>query len=208
MKSANNFTCRSRPAAPHSGGSWRATGHDFSRDIIKEPNLSLFYDELRARFPEARFAMIIRDARDNIRSILNRVNVPGDLETLGYSKDYYIDPGFEIVLGSHWPCIRPMPHYIEQLAERWNHICDVYLRHSDQMTLIRYEDFNRAKEKTIIDLAESLGLTPVHSIGDKVDRQYQSSGNRSVTPEDFFGTKNLSRIERLCSSRMQQLGYL
>jgi hypothetical protein len=180
---------------------------DFSRDIIKDPNLALFYDELRAGFPDAKYVMIIRDPRDNIRSILNRVNVPGNLAAMGTSSDYRIDPGFEIVLGPHWPCIKPRQHYIEQLAERWNRFCDVYTQNRNDITLIRYEDFNRDKEQSITNLARSLGFEPRYRIGEKVDRQFQSRGDREITWDKFFGEKNLSRIEKLCGSRMKQTGY-
>jgi hypothetical protein len=45
----------------------------FSRDIVKEPNLTLFPDALAERFPEARTIFVVRDPRDNIRSLLNRL---------------------------------------------------------------------------------------------------------------------------------------
>lgn len=180
---------------------------DFSREIIKEPNLTLFYSDLRRSFPDAKYIMVIRDPRDNIRSILNRVAVPGNLEALDKGKKYNIDSGFEMVLGPHWPCIKTMPHYIEQLAERWNYFYDIYTKNSDNIILVRYEDFNKHKEKTIIELAKALDIEPIHSIKDKVDWQFQSRGNREITWEEFFGYKNLSKIENLCSSRMKQTGY-
>ncbi|MBN1239849.1 MAG: hypothetical protein JXB36_15210, partial [Gammaproteobacteria bacterium] len=46
---------------------------DFSRDIIKEPNLTLLYRQLLEHFPAARFVFVVRDPRDNIRSLLNHV---------------------------------------------------------------------------------------------------------------------------------------
>ncbi|RME38856.1 MAG: hypothetical protein D6788_06610, partial [Planctomycetota bacterium] len=49
----------------------------FSHPIIKEPSLTFFHDDLRRLFPSARFVFIVRDPRDNIRSILNRLRLPG-----------------------------------------------------------------------------------------------------------------------------------
>ena len=45
----------------------------FSRPVVKEPNLTFLYDELVRRFPQARVGLIIRDPRDNIRSLLERL---------------------------------------------------------------------------------------------------------------------------------------
>ena len=180
---------------------------DFSRDIIKEPNLALFFNELKNYFPLARFAIVIRDPRDNIRSILNRVNVPGNLESLGKSGNYRIDPGFELVLGDYFPAIRSGNHYIEQLAERWNYFFDVYSNNKEHLVLIRYEDFNKDKPRAIAGLAEALGLEQKYDISDKVDIQFQSRGNRTISWQDFFGDENLLRIEKTCYTRMASLGY-
>jgi hypothetical protein len=180
---------------------------DFSRDIIKEPNLTLFHRDLRGHFPAAKYVIIVRDPRHNIRSILNRVNVPGNLPRLGASPEYDIDPGFALVLGSGWPGVTPRDHYIEQLAERWNACADVYLASRSDMTLVRYEDFSRDKEGTIHRLAQALGLAPRYDIGDKVDVPFQPGGNRHVSWNVFYGAENLARIERICRSRMELLGY-
>src|SRR5690606_37975827 len=50
----------------------------FSKKIVKEPSFTFFYDELRREFPEATFVLIVRDPHENVRSILNRLEIPGD----------------------------------------------------------------------------------------------------------------------------------
>jgi len=180
---------------------------DFSRDIIKEPNLTIFFNELNDYFPLAKFVMVIRDPRDNIRSILNRVNVPGNLESLGDTANYNIDPGFELVLGNYFPGIKFRDHYIERLAERWNYFSDVYINNNDKFALIRYEDFCKDRSGAIINLAEALGLEQQHDISDKVNVQFQSRGDRSISWRDFFGDENLLRIENTCCTRMFTLEY-
>jgi hypothetical protein len=134
------------------------------------------------------------------------VKVPGHLSELGASDDYDIDPGFAMVLGANWPGIPVRTHYIERLAERWNTCADVYLRNRHRMILVRYEEFDAAKESSIERLARALGLSPRHDIARKVDVQYQPRGNRNVTWGEFYGA-NLARIERVCRSRMKRLGY-
>ena len=52
--------------------------YEFSADIIKEPHLSIFFDELKTEYPQSRFVMIIRNPFDNIRSILDRLDVVGN----------------------------------------------------------------------------------------------------------------------------------
>lgn len=180
---------------------------DLSRDIVKEANLTLLGRELKRHFPGARYVMIVRDPRDNIRSILDRVKVPGNLEALVPDAAYDIGPGWAVVLGSAWPGVTVRSHYIEQLAERWNACADVYLRAPGDMLLVRYEDFAADKEGTIEGLARALGLAPRHAIGDKVDVQFQPRGNHGVSWGGFFGAPNLARIEQICGSRMAAFGY-
>ena len=58
--------------------------YEFSKDIIKEPFLSYYIDELINEFPKAKFVLIIRSPFQNIRSILNRLIVPGNLEKINF----------------------------------------------------------------------------------------------------------------------------
>ena len=55
---------------------------EFSSEIIKEPHFSVFYKELKEKFPESVFIMILRNPFDNIRSILDRLEVEGTKEYL------------------------------------------------------------------------------------------------------------------------------
>jgi len=104
----------------------RRNALDFSRRIVKEPNLTLFYPQLRRRFPAARFAFVLRDPRDNIRSILDRVELPGDLQRLEPGRLAHVDPGFALVMDGTWCGITSGGHYVDKLAARWNACLDVY----------------------------------------------------------------------------------
>ena len=55
---------------------------EFSNEIIKEPHLSIFYPQLRIRFPKSKFVMIIRNPIHNIRSILDRLDIKGNKNKL------------------------------------------------------------------------------------------------------------------------------
>ncbi|MCP8617493.1 sulfotransferase family protein [Salirhabdus salicampi] len=184
--------------------------YDFSKDIIKEPSLTFLYDELRTHFPNAKVVFIIRDPRDNIRSILNRVGIPGHLHNITdrkWRRQLKKAPkDWERVIDSRWMGVKG-ENYIEWMAHRWNVAADIYTQNKDDMMFIRYEDFVKDKERAIRQLANELDLPHVHDISDKVDIQYQPAGNRNVKKHEFFGEHNLTRIHRICGDRMASFGY-
>jgi hypothetical protein len=186
----------------------RRNKYDFARDIIKEPSLTLLYPKLRPLFPRAQFLMIVRDPRDNIRSILNRLNIDGNLRDVDPRVVSSLRPAdWQLVIDGQWLGLHGT--YIEMLAERWNRCVDVYQEHSGEMALIRYEDFRGDKAGAIEGLASRFGLPQVRSISSAVDVQYNRRGkDRHMPWEQFFGPGNLRRIEEICAERMQELAYL
>ncbi len=179
---------------------------DFSQPIIKEPSLSAFYDELAAYFPHATFVMVIRDPRDNLRSILNRLKIPGNLESLTGDYSGEITRAWELIIDGRWLGLDG-GNYIEMLAERWNYVTDSYLENSDSIHLVKYEDFVGDKIGTLESLARTLNLEPKHDVSHRVDVQFQPAGDKSVRWDEFFGPDNLAAIERICGTRMTTLGY-
>ncbi|MGB7156882.1 MAG: sulfotransferase [Tepidisphaeraceae bacterium] len=178
---------------------------DFSRRIIKEPNFTLMHPELRARFPQAKFAIVIRDPRSNIRSILNRLNLPGDLAQLPPETLAAMTPAWRAIMDNSWLGLGGA-NYIEMMASRWNYMADVYLDQPNDIVLLRYEDFMKDKVAAVRDLANRLGLDALRDITRYVDVDFQPRGNRNADRNAFFGA-NLQRIERLCVDRMTKLGY-
>jgi len=178
----------------------------FSRDIVKEPSLTVFHSQLAAYFPEARFVYVLRDPRDNIRSILNRLQLPGNLADLPPRHGSAIPLAWWQVLDGGWLGVSG-DNYVGRLAARWNLLTDVYGMNHDGMRLVRYEDFRRHKTPTIAALADDLGLRCRRDITRSVDKPFQPPGDSSVSREDFFGRENLARINDICGMRMTQLGY-
>lgn len=181
----------------------------FSRDIVKEPSFIAFYDELTSRFSSAAFVFVVRNPVDNIRSILDRLNLPGDRKHL---KDQHWERVREE--SSAWKMIlegtlygHEGKNYVETLARRWRKSARLYLSNRDRLTKIRYEAFNREKEAQIYGLARRLGLEVSNDIGDKVDVQYQPKGRTSVDTKAFFGHRNLEVIHDVCRPEMDALGY-
>jgi hypothetical protein len=179
---------------------------DFSRSIIKEPSLSAFYEELAGYFPRATFVMVIRDPRDNIRSILNRLRIPGNLERLADNQMGEVTRAWELIIDGRWLGLDG-GNYIEMLAQRWNFVTDSYLDNKDSIHLVRYEDFVANKLGVLESLARMVGLEPRHDVSHRVDVQFQPAGDKSVRWDDFFGPANLAAIERICGSRMAEIGY-
>ena len=179
---------------------------DFSRDIVKEPNLSLLYDDVLGHFPKARIALVVRDPRDNIRSQLNWLRLRGDLADVAACRKRRLTTVQRTVMESDWLGLRA-ENYIDALALRWNTIADVYLRHRAKVRLIRYEDFCVDKVGAVGRLAVELGIAVERDISADVDRQYQPRGDRGASWLGFFGAENLSRITARCADGMQTLGY-
>ncbi len=179
----------------------------FSRQIIKEPWLTFHFDRLYALYPDARYVFIVRDPRNNIRSILNRLNLPGNLEDITEDHLNRIKAGWRIILRGTWMGL-PEGTYIETLAYRWNTAVDVYLNHRSQMIFVRYEDFVKDKVNFIKALAEKLSLEGKRDFTHLIHKPFQPRGNSSVPLMEFFGEKNLHRILEICGSRMEQLNYL
>lgn len=180
----------------------------FSTKIIKEPNLTFFYDQLVECFPDAQYVFVVRDPRDNIRSILNRLQIPGNLKTLDarYVDSLPPDSAWRLILSGD--LFGTAGHtYIETLANRWESVAGLAYVARQSMTIIRYEDFDRDKKGAIERLAETLGLDVVRDVGDAVHVQYQPRGDRNVSWQDFFGTDNLRTIEQNCRDGMNRFHY-
>lgn len=178
--------------------------YHFSQDVIKEPNLTFFYNKLSKIHPLAKYIFIVRDPRSNIRSILNRLALPGNLKKLDDTSQ--INPLWKNIFDADlWDL--PSGNYVETLAHRWVRAAKVYENNSDKMKLIRYEDFNSEKYKTIRNLANCLGIEEKGDITGQLDVQYQPKGNSNLDWKFFFGLENLKKIEKICSAHMDTFGY-
>lgn len=181
---------------------------EFSKKIVKEPNITLFYDELCEYFPLAKFILVVRDPRDNIRSQLDLFGIPGNLARLASEHEQRLVRSWPSVFDGRWLGLEG-ENYIEMLAARWNYTADVFLLHTENIIMVKYEDFLRNKRGELLRLAETLNLEQVNDISDKLNIQYQpAGGNKNVKWQDFFGQENLARIESICGDRMQKFNYL
>ena len=181
----------------------------FGAKVIKEPVLTFEYPQLKSLYPRAKFILIVRDPRDNIRSILNRLSIAGNLTAfnldnlLGKQK---FKESWTTVIDNRWLGIE-FTHYIESMASRWCHIVDLYLNNPDDILLMRYEDFTQNKVEYITNFAQRFESEIDKSFEKFVDIQYQVAGNKNVQYEEFFGQTNLEKILTICENRMNSLEY-
>ena len=184
----------------------RNNRYEFSHELIKEPNLTLLYDGLAQTFPSAKRVFVVRDPRDNLRSLLSTLGIRGDLEALDPGHPALSLPGWSLVLDAR-PLGIPGDHYVDQLAHRWSHCARVYLEHEDAMALSRYETFEADKLAEIARIAGAIGLPVREDVSAMLERQFQPPGDRSQSWLEFFGAAHLERIEAICSKEMAALGY-
>ena len=177
----------------------------FSRDLVKEPHLTFLYPQVGDLCPNARYVFVVRDPRSNIRSILNRLGIPGHL-TEFHLEDYEMPEYWKSIFDSRiWGADHQ--HYVGVLSDRWRRSALVYLRQPEKMILLRYEDFLEAKVQSIERIAHQLGLTPVNDISGKVDIQFQPKGDHSISVLDFFGSRNIEMIDQICLEEMMRFDY-
>lgn len=182
--------------------------YEFSKEIIKEPFLSFYTEELIKSFPNAKFIWIVRNPHQNIRSILNRLKIPGNLKEINFNHFTELEknPAWKLNLQSKMFGYISFD-YIEAMAFRWNHAINIYQQHKDRIVLVKYEDFKLDKKKYIEDLALELGFSIQTDISNYVNIQYQPKGNAEIDLKKFFGAENYSNIEKLCKKNMEKLGY-
>ncbi len=179
----------------------------FSRDIVKHPNLTLVYPEIRSCLPEARYVFVIRDPRDNIRSILDRLSLSGDTSRLDPDVWSGLSPAWQRILDGNWMGLESSSP-VEALARRWSYVARKYLEDASRLHLCRYEDFLEDKAGEIGRVAEAVGLKPLPTADLRLDYQFQPAGrNRDVAAADFFSSGNLDLIEQVTAAEMEALGY-
>ncbi|HSM95843.1 MAG TPA: hypothetical protein VLT91_07360 [Rhizomicrobium sp.] len=175
----------------------------FSAALVKEPGLSFVAPALLDRFAQSRSVFLLRDPYQNIRSILERVDLRGDREHIVPGKRR-INRTWRSILAGRDLGLPPAP-YVEILATRWLRAVQIAEQLGGRTKILRYEEFNAGKRETINELASSLGLPVVSDISGQVDHQFQPRG-RGTDPKTFFGP-NYARISLICGAKAKEHGY-
>ena len=180
---------------------------EFSRDLVKEPSLTFHFDALARVFPLDRSIFVVRDPRENVRSILDRLALPGDIDGLPAESARAMPVAWQRGLdGTLLASTRTDVAGV--LAERWLKAVDVYMANRDRMILVRYEDFALNKLGVIATVAEELGLSQRGTIENDLDRAFQPPGrNRVAGWQSFLSRENVRSIEEVCAGPMSYFGY-
>lgn len=177
----------------------------FRREVIKENELTPATGALLTVLPKARPVYVVRHPVHNIRSILDRVGLPGHpqrLDALTLSDD-----GWTPIVTSR-PLGIDADDHITALARRWNYMTAIYRRHSSRLHRVRYEDFVDDKLNTIRSLASELDIECRRDIRPLLDVAFQPRGaHRSTPPEAFFSANALALIHQECAAGMDLLDY-
>jgi len=173
--------------------------YDFSKDIIKEPGATFYIPTIESYFKLEKYIFIVRNPYDNIRSILNRLKVAGNKEQIDLSN---IDLKWRSKFKNGGE------NYVQDLAELWLRANNQkeYM-HNHRCVLVKYEDFVYDKVGFIEKLITEFNLDKVNDISDIMNNQFQPKGNSKTSLMDFFGSKNIDTIDRICGVRMRELGY-
>lgn len=184
--------------------------HRFNKSLVKEPDLTFLYDKIVSMFPEAKIILIIRHPIDNIRSILDRVNIsPNSLpiKVDNINNRNIIEPWKWFLTGEVLKN-NPANKVPYTLAHNWVYTVNLYLNNQDSIYLIRYEDFIEDKIKFIDKYCEDLNIEKNNDISNLIDKQYQPKGkNKNKKVEELFSMEVIEKIENICSIEMRKLGY-
>jgi hypothetical protein len=181
------------------------TRYYFRHDLVKENALTPATGALLDVLPKARPVYVVRHPVHNIRSILDRLGLPG--EPCPFHALDLSDGGWRpIVENRHFD--GQAEDHITSLAQRWSDTTAIYHRHRDRLTLIRYEAFMADKEDCIRRLADRLDVPHKSDIRSLLDVPFQPRGqHRSVSPRSFFSAEALAIINRECAEGMAVLDY-
>lgn len=178
--------------------------YPFSFDIMSAADAGSFLPQMKTALPEMRVVFLLRDPRDVICSVLERIN-KGDTSTIEVSDlDYRY-------LQVEWLGITE-DDPIRKLALRWNKWLEL-AKTVNGVIFIRYEDFIRDKPRLIADLAARLGLPSRFDISGDMDRQMSKSGTDTRIRgagrwQEMLPAATARLIEATCREGMLAFGYL
>ncbi len=160
--------------------------YPFSKDIIKEPNMVFMVEQLLDIYSNPKIVVIKRDKLNNIRSILNRLEIPGDLR----------ENPIPSQINKNWRglLLNDGKHYIDVLNQYYQEAeKNLSMLKPLKPVKISYENFNRNKEKEIDRIAKELNLKTLNNINHLLNKEFQPKGNNKVSVEDFFG-ENIKKL--------------
>ncbi len=184
---------------------WSENRAVFRGQLVKDPNFPLLLEPLYRLFPAASFVFLVRDPFENIRSLLNRVSLPGEITNLD-SSNVSIGTTWLNLLNGTTPDM-PGNNYIENLSWRWKKSAELLHQYRERAVIAKYDDFVLDKENYIYSLGAKLDRSCKKSVADLVDVQYQPKGKSVKDPCGFFSPDAIDTISRITQDASRKFGY-
>lgn len=173
--------------------------YPFSKDFIRFPIEPQSMVKANSFFSLNKYIITIRKPADNIKSILSRLKIPGDLDELEVS-EHNIHPMWMKMLTKK-------QNYIDSIIQCWLEAYDQpQFIDSEKSVLFKYEDFVTDKTGYIAQKVIELGYMQKKSIDHLIDVQYQPKGIRTSNLK-FFGKHNFEKIIAKTGSIASKYGY-
>jgi len=183
----------------------------FLNPIVKDPDLAFMYNDIKECFPRSRFIFVVRDPRDTLRSIFDRLDIDGKtLEQNENTRRTLVNsPGWKYVIEGKYPAAKGTT-ILERLSERWNMAVDVYLNDEKRIILIKYEYFMKDRAGALLKISNNMGIDfSIDLLNGKTEKNYQKPGKyRGRNMIEFWGEQNMKCIEDICVKRMNKIGYV
>jgi len=180
----------------------------FFRYIVKDPDLTFVMEDLPYAFPNARLIFVVRDPRQVIRSIADRLNLSADTLSKPFQATPDINRHWSLILSGQLPIITNRNLAVsEVLARRWIKSVEMYLRNEGRVLMIRYEDFCAHKLDSLRQLIRQMNIRERGDISEWVNAEHQPKDNSQADLEIRLGLDSLVRIEKLCSNHMSKFQY-
>jgi len=189
----------------------------FSQELVKETGLAPILDQVAGHIGLQKVVFVVRDPLTNVRSILQRRGLAGDLPGLSEEEVTRLLNG-NWHWTYDWPRVhRPEPrfwsegnHHVDGLGILWSSCVKAMQRaekNGVEVHVVRYEDFVKDKRGTVESILTQFGRPVKKDVSAYVDVQFQPKGDHSVSIEDFFGEDNLARLRHVTREGARRFDY-
>ncbi|NMH59060.1 sulfotransferase domain-containing protein [Alteromonas ponticola] len=175
----------------------------FSGTILKDPNFPLLLPQVQATFNSAQIVNLVRNPFDNIRSILDRLDLDGSGDDQQILDKNIQGTWYNVLMGKS-PEVAGH-NCVERLANRWVQSVNSI---AEDALVVRYEDFRAQKKLCIEKLVVDLGFEVKSDISTIVDQQFQPKGKKkNMAATDFFTASALESIDEITRNFRSKFNY-
>lgn len=170
----------------------------FKTRLVKEPNSTIYPESVMETLSKTNHLLLVRTPAQNIRSHLDRLNIPGNAQSikgLRVNKNYakFFDRNAQLP-----PAIA--------LAHRWRNVHNKAVWMRQEVGVFWFEDFVDNPNDTIQKAASHLNLSVTRNVDRVLKQQLQPKGkNRTALPSAFFGEDILTEIQSITDETCRKM---